>query len=439
MKILLCGDTAGIRQLLRKVPSESVVGIIAASIRPQYLQELRFIAEASKIPLLVQPKWKSDDYENYRHQIISLKPDLILVNSYSMIIRGDILTASRLGGLNIHAALLPHNRGCNPTQWAMIHHEYQTGVTLHEMDSGLDTGPIIDQQRVPIFFEDTWLDVRDRLEQATDVLLSDNLPAILSENWSATSQVHRLSTVGRRRTAKDGVFSWSEPVVDIHNKIRALVPPLPPAHYYTHDDKRVEISEYRTPWQVTLDKYSPDLGGSVMRSERVRLRPLQKTDAPLLYELITDRELVIHNAPCFPVSELDHEAWIERMMTKRSDLVIFVIEEVASEKAIGTCQLLNINWIHRSAELQIRIGDAANQGKAYDPEAVRLLCQFGFTDLNMHRIYMHVLAANRRAIRAYEKCHFTREGTLKKAAFINGSFTDVILMAKLSTESYENH
>jgi methionyl-tRNA formyltransferase/L-amino acid N-acyltransferase YncA len=437
MRILLCGDTAGIRQLLRHVPCESIVGIIAASIRPQYLQELGFIADANKIPLLVQPKWKSDDYENFHQQIISLKPDLILVNSYSMIIRGDILSASRLGGLNIHAALLPHNRGCNPTQWAIIHHEYETGVTLHEIDSGLDTGPIIDQRKVPIFFEDTWLDVRDRLEQATDALLSDNLSAILSENWSAKSQLHRQASVGRRRTPEDGRFTWSESVVDIHNKIRALVLPLPPAHYYTLDDERVEISEYRTPWQVTLDKYSSDLGG-VMRSERVRLRPLQKTDAPLLYEWITDRELVIHNAPYFPVSESDHESWIERMMTKRSDLVIFVIEETVSEKAIGTCQLLNINWIHRSAELQIRIGDSANQGKGYGTEAVRLLCEFGFTDLNLHRIYLHVFAANRRAIRAYEKCHFKREGTLEKAAFINGSFIDVVLMAKISIESYEN-
>ena len=434
MRILLCGDTSGIRQLLRHVPCGCSVGIIAASIRPQYLQELRFIADENKIPLLVQPKWKSDDYENYRQQIISLKPDLILVNSYSMMIRDDILTASRLGGLNIHAALLPHNRGCNPTQWAIIDHEYETGVTLHEMDSGLDTGPIIDQRRVPVFFEDTWLDVRDRLEQATDALLSDNLPAILSENWSATSQVHRLSTVGLRRTAEDGVFSWSEPVVDIHNKIRALVSPLPPAHYYTRDDKRVEISEYRTPWQVTLDKYSPDLGGDVMRSERVRLRPLKKTDAPLLYEWITDRELVIHNAPYFPVTESDHEAWIERMMTKRSDLVIFVIEEIASEKVIGTCQLLNINWIHRSAELQIRIGEAANQGKGYGTEAVRILCEFGLTDLNLHRIYLHVFANNRRAIRAYEKSGFEQEGVLRDAAFIDGKWSNVYVMGYLKTD-----
>ena len=434
MRIVLCGDTPGIQQLLSHIPHKCVVGIIASSIRPQYLQELKALSENLQMPLLIQPKWRSTEYESFSLEMNKLRADLIWVNSYSMIIRDDVLSATRLGGLNLHGALLPRYRGCNPTQWSILNHEHETGVTLHEMDSGLDTGPIIDQRKVPIFFEDTWLNVRSRLEAATDELLRENVLRALSKNWSAKSQLHDHATVGRRRLPTDGVFSWSEPVVDIHNMIRALVPPLPPAHYYTRDAKRIEISEYRTPWQVTLDKYSPDLGGGVMQSERVRLRPLQKTDASLLYEWITDRELVIHNAPYFPVSESDHEAWIERMMTKRSDLVIFVIEEIASEKAIGTCQLLNINWIHRSAELQIRIGDVAYQGKGYGTEAVRLLYQFGFTDLNLHRIYLHVFADNLRAIRAYEKSGFGQEGVLREATCIDGEWGDVIVMGLLKTD-----
>lgn len=432
MRILLCGDTAGIRQLVRQVPSESVVGFIAASIRPQYFPELSSVADVNKKPLLIQPKWMSADYENYRQQVLKLKPDLILINSYSMIIRDDILSASRLGALNIHHALLPRNRGCNPTQWAIINQEYETGVTLHEVDSGLDTGPIIDQRRIPIFFEDTWLDVRNRLEQATDDLLKDSLPAILSQSWSSAAQIHSLATVGVRRAPQDGEFSWSEPVADIHNKIRALLPPLPPAHYYSGDHERIEIRDYRTPWQITLDKYSTEVGGGVMRNKQVRLRPLQNADAPLLYEWITARELLIKNAPYFPVSESDHEAWIDRMMTKRSDLVIFVIEEIDGERAIGTCQLFNINWIHRSAELQIRIGDVTHQGKGFGTESVEALCAFGHTDLNLHRIYLHVFANNQRAIRAYEKSGFSKEGVLRDAAFIDGKRCDVIVMGKLN-------
>ena len=171
-----------------------------------------------------------------------------------------------------------------------------------------------------------------------------------------------------------------------------------------------------------------------MQSENIRLRPLQNADSPLLYQWITDRDLVICNAPYFPVSETDHEQWVECMMIKRSDLAIFVIEELDTCHAIGTCQLLNINWIHSSAELQIRIGSAKHHGKGYGSEAVQLLCTFGFLDLNLNRIYLHVFADNTRAIRVYEKCGFVKEGLLREAAYVAGQRTDVILMARLESQ-----
>ena len=436
-RILVFGDIPGVPQLLRHLLHESVVGIVGASIRPQYVMELQTWAQTLRIPFLLQPKWKSVEYASFFNDVRALAPDLIWVNSYSMIIRDDILAVARLGGLNIHAALLPRNRGCNPTQWAILKGEHETGVTLHQIDSGLDTGPIIDQRQVSLFFEDTWINVRTRLERATDDLIAANLPRILAENWTAVPQTESQATVGRRCTPEDGFFSWTEPVVDIHNKVRALLPPLPPTFYRNEMGQTCVIRQYRSVWQLAAQKYDPIVGGGGMQAERVRLRPLLKSDAALLYEWITDRTLVIHNSPFFPVSEADHEAWVERMMTKRSDLVIFVIEELTSGQAIGTCQLLNINWIHRSAELQIRIGDTSFQGQGYGSEAVKLLCQFGFVDLNLHRIYLHVFSSNRRAIRAYEKCGFKNEGTLKEAAHIDGQWLDVHMMALLEPQLHE--
>ena len=433
MRILLCGDTPGVSQLLSHVPIKNVVGVIGASIRPHYFTELERLAEKLGVPLLIQPKWKTAPYEEFSYQVSETKADLIWVNSYSMIIRDDVLSTTRLGGLNIHGALLPRNRGCNPIQWSIIKQEYETGVTLHEMDSGLDTGPIIDQREVAIFFEDTWMAVRDRLIDATDELLRVNVPKILSGNWNAISQHENQATVNQRRTPYDGAFSWKDPLIDIHNKIRALVPPIPPAFYLKPDGTRIEIAEYQTPWQLAEYKYGLK-GGGRMQSDYIRLRPMQKADAPLLYQWITNRELVIHNAPYFPVTESDHEAWIERMMTKCSDLVIFVIEELESGRAIGTCQLVNINWIHRSAELQIRIGDSADQNRGIGSDAVNILCEFGYKDLNLHRIYLHVFANNNRAIRAYEKTSFKHEGLMRQAAFLNGERQDVVVMGRLKND-----
>ena len=261
MKILLFGDTPGIAQLLRHLPRDVVAGIVGASIRPQHVKDLQTLALSLSIPFLHQPKWKSEGYDRFIDEVRVFEPDLIWVNSYSMIIRDDLLTCARLGGINIHAALLPHNRGCNPTQWALIKGELQTGVTLHEIDSGLDTGAIIDQQWVPIFFEDSWLDVRQRLEQTTDTLIIKNMPKILSENWSAVSQMNMNVMVGKRRTPEDGLFSWSQPLVEIYNKVRALLPPLPPAFYQDKSGQRSSIQLYHSIWQLALLRHELSTGG----------------------------------------------------------------------------------------------------------------------------------------------------------------------------------
>jgi methionyl-tRNA formyltransferase/RimJ/RimL family protein N-acetyltransferase len=433
MRILLFGDIPGIPQLLRHIPVEHLVGIVGAAIRPQYHTALAAIAESHALQLLIQPKMDSADYANFSAAVTQLEPDLIWVNSYSMILRQDVLCAARLGGINIHGALLPQYRGCNPTQWAILNGEAATGVTMHEMSGGLDEGAIIEQRVVPLFFEDTWQTAYARISIATDELIAANLHNILAEDWQAKKQDISQANYCRRRTPEDGLFDWSQPVVDIYNKIRALLPPLPPAFHIDTAGGRVHMDQQLTPFGVTALKYGPE-GGGDMVADRVRLRPLRKEDSALLYQWITHRELVILNAPFYPVSEAAHESWIESMLTKSMDLVIFVIEELEASQAIGTCQLLNINWLHHSAELQIRIGDAPYQDRGFGSEAVTLLSHFGFSDLNLHRIYLHVFSTNTRAINTYKKCGFAQEGLLKEAAFIDGAWVDVVVMARVNQD-----
>ena len=431
MRILIFGDSIGVPQLLRFLPEENIVAIVGATIRSQSNDELAELSFCRNIKFLIQPRSNSEDYESFVASVRSLKPDLVFVNSYSMFIREEVLSASRLGGINLHAGLLPRNRGCNPTQWAIINNEFITGVTMHEMDSSIDTGPIIDQRKIPILFDDTWVDIRAREAQATNDLLESNLPEILTGSWRATPQQNKNASTGRRRTPQDSEFFWSEKIIDIHNKIRALVPPLPPAFYFQKDQK-IEIAKYLTPWELVIKKFDPSIGGGQLQSERLKLRPLKKSDSDLLYEWVKDRDLLIYNASYYPVSESDHQLRIEKMITKRSDLVIFVIELLDKQKVIGSCQLFNINWVHRNAELQILIGDRLHQSKGYGIEAVELLCDFGFEDLNLHRIYLQVFADNARAIEAYKKCGFSHEGTQQEAVFVDGQWKDVLNMGKLA-------
>ena len=163
---------------------------------------------------------------------------------------------------------------------------------------------------------------------------------------------------------------------------------------------------------------------------RVMLTPIRMADAPALFTWINDRDLVLFNAPFHPTHEASHLDWV-RGLSKRKDLVAFAIRTRPANKLIGVCQLTGINQVSRSADLQIRIGEAAGRGKGLGPEAVDALVRFGFNDLNLHRIALQVFATNTRAIKAYENAGFLHEGTLRDAAFIDGKFVDVRVMAIL--------
>jgi RimJ/RimL family protein N-acetyltransferase len=163
----------------------------------------------------------------------------------------------------------------------------------------------------------------------------------------------------------------------------------------------------------------------------VLLRPLLPQDSDALFRWINDRETVVFNAPFEPVARADHDRWFEAINTCAS-VRIFAIVERASGALIGSCQLLNITPRHRSAELQIRIGEPAYRGKGHGTQAVKALLDYGFGRLGLHRIALTVRADNERAIRSYRKAGLLPEGVLRDAAFIEGRYVDLLCMAVLA-------
>jgi RimJ/RimL family protein N-acetyltransferase len=160
---------------------------------------------------------------------------------------------------------------------------------------------------------------------------------------------------------------------------------------------------------------------------RIRLSPIRAKDAPALFRWINDRALVVFNAGFHPVHASQHAAWM-RSVAGRPDLVVFAIRRKRGDALIGVCQLHSISAVHRSAELQIRIGEAASRGRGYGVEAVRLLLEFAFRDLNLHRVWLRVFGTNRRALKTYAAAGFAREGLMRDAAFIDGRYVDVVIM-----------
>lgn len=168
----------------------------------------------------------------------------------------------------------------------------------------------------------------------------------------------------------------------------------------------------------------------MLKSERVTLGPIVQSDLSSLLKWINDRELVIFNAPYKPISEVEHQSWFASVVD-RDDVFLFGVRLQENGDLVGYCQLNRINYIHRTGELQIRLGDRSKWGMGYGTEALLLLLKFGFKDLNLNRIYLHVLATNSKAIHVYEKVGFVREGLLREAAHIDGSYVDIVVMGIL--------
>lgn len=224
---ILIGDAPGIEMLLRHVERSRVACIVGASLRPQHLDELGIMADSIAVPMLVQPRRDSAEYPAFAAQLGRVGADSIICNSYSMLVPDDCLDRVDGRALNMHAALLPRNRGPNPVQWAIIRGDERTGVTAHLMRSEFDAGPIVAQRAVDIALTDTWVSLSEKLQRETDLLLEGLIPSIYASDIVATAQDQRLATKnGRLKPASPRIDFDAMSDRQIYDLIRAQVSPL---------------------------------------------------------------------------------------------------------------------------------------------------------------------------------------------------------------------
>ena len=171
----------------------------------------------------------------------------------------------------------------------------------------------------------------------------------------------------------------------------------------------------------------------MLTGPRVALASVGEDDLPQLYRWINDRELVGLSAPYRPVHFSDHDAWW-RSIAGDPTVELFAIRLRDDDRLVGTCQLLAIDGRHRTAELQIRIGEPDARGRGLGTEAVGLLLRHAFADRDLLRVSLHVHASNDPALATYEKSGFVREGVLREAAFVDGRREDVVVMAILRSD-----
>ena len=157
-------------------------------------------------------------------QIRSLEPDLIVVAAFGQILPQELLDIPRLGCINIHASLLPRLRGAAPIQWSVINGDAESGITLMQMDAGLDTGDILFQESVPIGPQETGESLYEKLARLGGEMIVKYLPAIEAGDIHPVPQQDSLSTYAPMLKKEMGEIDWTMPAELIEQRMRGMLP-----------------------------------------------------------------------------------------------------------------------------------------------------------------------------------------------------------------------
>ena len=167
--------------------------------------------------------------------------------------------------------------------------------------------------------------------------------------------------------------------------------------------------------------------------KRIYFRPLEASDLAACQAWMNDPENLKYLGRVKALDQEEEKEWLKSIHSKEG-LSQFGIALRLEDRLIGSCSLSSSGLPHRAADLGIAIGDRELQGQGYGSEAMRLLLEYGFGTLGLHRISLRVYANNPRAIRCYEGCGFRREGVRREARWWDGRWWDVLEYAILDHE-----
>ena len=182
---------------------------------------MKRLAAASGIEVL-QPEslQRSSAVERVR----AAQPDALVVAAYGLILPLPLLEAGRHGALNIHASLLPRWRGAAPIQRALLAGDSETGISIMQMDAGLDTGPLLRQAKTPIRDDDDAATLHDRLAALGAELIVEALVDVESGNALVEPQSKLGVTYARKIEKRDTRLDWTRPADELERTVRAFRP-----------------------------------------------------------------------------------------------------------------------------------------------------------------------------------------------------------------------
>lgn len=227
-KIVFMGTPAfAVPALQALIATQDVVGVVTQPDKPagrgNQLQPpaIKLAAEAAGIPVYQPRSLRSDEAAQ---PLRDWAPDAIVVAAFGQILRPHVLYLPPHGSINVHASLLPRWRGASPIQHAILAGDHESGVTLMQMNEGLDTGPMYVQQALALGEHETAAGLHDRLAALGAEMLRGHLDDILAGRLEAQAQDDSLSTYAPMIKKDAGQIDWTQDAPAIDRLVRAMTP-----------------------------------------------------------------------------------------------------------------------------------------------------------------------------------------------------------------------
>ena len=229
MKILFMGTPKFAVASLEAVAisDEELIGVVTQPDRPKGRGEqiasspVKDWAVEKGVPVYQPVKVRE---MGFLDKLRGLSPDLIVVVAFGQILPKALLEIPQKGCMNLHASLLPRYRGAAPINWAIIRGERETGVTTMLMEEGMDTGPILFQERVPIGPDDTAETLAERLQVVGARLLTRTIAELKAGRLKPDPQDSSRATLAPLLKKEDGLIRWDQPAQTVVNRVRGLTP-----------------------------------------------------------------------------------------------------------------------------------------------------------------------------------------------------------------------
>ncbi|HET7271129.1 MAG TPA: methionyl-tRNA formyltransferase, partial [Rubrobacter sp.] len=258
MKIAFAGTPRFAATILRSlVSSPHEVGLVISQPDPRKgrgrKRKQTPVAEVAKSHGLAlrQPARISETSDELSHF------DALVVAAYGQILRPDTLYAAREGAWNVHASLLPKYRGAAPVERAIMDGESETGVTIMQMDEGLDTGRIALQRSTPILPDMTGGELTELLAEIGAKAIVESLTTLEAGNLTLVEQDSLYATYASKVTDEDRIIRWERGAGEVHGLVRALAPHIGARTFHPDIEGPIKIWRSRIRDEAII---SPEIG-----------------------------------------------------------------------------------------------------------------------------------------------------------------------------------